>query len=522
MLFLPKNIKIMPHLSIKYIFGGLLIYAELLIVGLREYVCNIIIPQWKWLPTIAGCVAEKPWLIVVSASLIAIPVYYAIEQEMKRKRFSLLRFAIFACTSLMFFNLTEAKMPGGFALAIALGCFFVGLCVLECIKLFWGKDNQHVTSKEVCSNGAKGFANISKADELYDLGWGSYAKILFDKLVATDVDEAYAVGLNAQWGYGKTTFLNEIKKNVTENEILVEFNPWLSSSPDQIVKDFFESLKDKLREYDSFLDDDIDNYVSLLINMDVHPFVTALAKLWEGNSSKNLSGSRNIIQNRINKIGHKIVILIDDLDRLEKDEIYEVLKLIRNTAKFQNLIYIVAYDRSYICSTLKEKGIVDPETYLYKIFQMEMLLPAFEEDLIEKKLNDELKKQLIGEVQQEFQKAIENEVAKASHTSRAVGYYLKNFRDVKRFANLLCLEIEQVASNNLRHDILPWGLFWLELIHYSREDVYQKLKNNSMELLQETGFDGKLVVKEIDDVKALCGEHLFELLKLLVSDKKLS
>ena len=32
----------MPKLPIKYVFGGLLIYAELLIVGLRDYVCTYV------------------------------------------------------------------------------------------------------------------------------------------------------------------------------------------------------------------------------------------------------------------------------------------------------------------------------------------------------------------------------------------------------------------------------------------------------------------------------------------------
>ena len=504
----------MPKLSLKYILGCLLIYAELILVGLRNYVCTDVIEKWEWLIIIAGGISERPWLIITTCVVLAIPYLYLVEQVLRNKRFSLLRLAIFATTAIMFYSLKDVVLPGGFAFMIALGCSFVGLCVLEVIKVFWNESNSNVATQEDFLYTAKGFSNTTNDEDLYDLGWGGYAKCMYEKLVATNVEEAYAVGINAKWGYGKTTYLKDIKKNLTDREILVEFNPWLSNSPDQIVKDYFEGLKDKLTEYDKHIDDAIDSYVKLLIDIDVHPVITAFAKAWEGASAKSIDDSRTNIQNRINQIGKKIFVLIDDLDRLEKDEIYEVLKLIRNTAKFKNLIYIVAYDRQYICSTLRQKNIVDPETYLYKIFQMEVLLPTFEGDLIEKMLMGELRKQLEGEVQENFLRAIENEVDKASHTNRAVGHFLKNFRDVKRFANLLCYEIEQVAQLNLRHDVLPWGLFWLEIIHYAHEDIYLKLRNNYSELLKENEFDGNLGLKN-EKKESGYDEHLFELLKYM-------
>ena len=48
----------------------------------------------------------------------------------------------------------------------------------------------------------------------------------------------------------------------------------------------------------------------------------------------------------------KIVIIIDDIDRLEGKEIFEVLRIIRNTAKFNNIIYIVAYDKDHVVGQL--------------------------------------------------------------------------------------------------------------------------------------------------------------------------
>lgn len=50
----------MPKLSLKYILGCLLIYAELILVGLRNYVCTDVIEKWEWLIIIAGGISERP------------------------------------------------------------------------------------------------------------------------------------------------------------------------------------------------------------------------------------------------------------------------------------------------------------------------------------------------------------------------------------------------------------------------------------------------------------------------------
>lgn len=50
------------------------------------------------------------------------------------------------------------------------------------------------------------------------------------------------------------------------------------------------------------------------------------------------------------------MVVIDDLDRLEGTELMAVLKLIRITANFKNLIFIVAYDKGFVANALKGVG----------------------------------------------------------------------------------------------------------------------------------------------------------------------
>ena len=63
---------------------------------------------------------------------------------------------------------------------------------------------------------------------------------------------------------------------------------------------------------------------------------------------KDATNSREKLQEGISAIGKKIVVLIDDLDRLTVDEIMEVLKLITKNAAFKDTVFITTYDKKYI------------------------------------------------------------------------------------------------------------------------------------------------------------------------------
>ena len=76
------------------------------------------------------------------------------------------------------------------------------------------------------------------------------------------------------------------------------------------------------------------------------------------------------------------MILLDDLDRLDKEEILNGLKLIRTISDFNNVIFIVGYDRKYIVKTIDQPS----DNYLDKIFNVELALLPFREN----KLVDQL------------------------------------------------------------------------------------------------------------------------------------
>ena len=191
------------------------------------------------------------------------------------------------------------------------------------------------------------------------------------------------------------------------------------------------------------------------------------------------------------------------LDRLEKDEIYEVLRLIRNTAKFKNVIYIVAYDKEYICGTLGMKGITAPREYLMKIFQAEITLPVFEDSKLVELLIEELAIQLGDNDKGKLE--IERMLMVNNQTSLPLSAVLRNFRDIKRFANLIALDIIHIEQGRNVYDIHVRDLFLLELIHYRYDSIYKLLLDDRGKLIKWDKDKGLYKCKDDaelpDDVK---------------------
>ena len=314
-----------------------------------------------------------------------------------------------------------------------------------------------------------------------------YAKTLVKKLKNTDLSkESFAVGITGEWGSGKSTFLNTMKKEIKKEDFaeIVEFNPWLCNSPEQVTQDFFATLINELSPKHSTLSRDINKYAKLLnkmakaslsifgIDLDLTPGDDSLDELKE-NISKKLA-----------KLPKKVVILIDDTDRLEGNEIFEILRLIRNTADFRNVIYIATYDKEYVTDVLKVNKINDPDNYLEKIFQVEVHLLKVEDSELWDTLMEEIKEQL------SFKDSILITVLK-SYINQYKDFIITiftNYRQVKRFARQFAVYLDYLNKSELINEYSPIDLFWIELLQVYDKRVYNILAKAPFKLLEMNGL----------------------------------
>lgn len=373
----------------------------------------------------------------------------------------------------------------------------IGLGLLLLIIVYLGHLLTHLYSKRKKSTTQKelGFIIKTPKDKMLYLGWDNYLESLCERITNTDLsEESFAVGVTGEWGSGKTTFIDSVKSELKNSNkfYVIEFNPWNSQNPDQIISDFFNTLIDNLKQYYSGLGTPINQYVDILTHFDNNNWVSKIGKFWISKPSLGLESLKKKVEECIVNLNKPVAIFIDDMDRLEKEETFEVLRLIRNTAQFKNIVYIVAYDRKHIEEMLHEKGIISSHKYIDKIFPLEIVLPKYETDVIPNMLIKELKEILPQDILARC-KAIYGFISTCNigNDDFIICKILKNFRDVKRFANSFALSITTIKKNGSLYEINLRDFFIVELIHYAYPVFYKLMKNNPNKIFNKKSIINK-------------------------------
>lgn len=377
-----------------------------------------------------------------------------------------------------------------------------------CAKLNNNSDNSKYEEKGFTTN-----ANL----RLQPTGRHDLVEMLLKRLSNTIVEEEnYAVGICGSWGTGKTTFLEEIDKEAQKQFKVIRFNPWECSGKDQIVLEFFIALSEKSckmnRKRRTFL-----QYAKMLSEIGVLPFYDKILDIIQDDSNTSLLKIKNEIKTILNSIEKKILIIIDDLDRLGSEELYEVLKLVRETANFPNLIFITAYDKEHVVKMLKSCNIDDGENYIKKIFSLEIRLPHFEDYTFPNALYRELELCVPEKYRDDLRSVI---IEKDSDGNKCIfEKYLENFRDIYRFAAQFGLHIDCLNKNDVLQKIYIQDFFWLELLEYRYFNTYNLIfensKNNLLEKIQIDSKSDRIKLK--DNLEAFVGispEEKFLLRKL--------
>lgn len=321
---------------------------------------------------------------------------------------------------------------------------------------------------------AKPFTVDTVSPQQIDAVRAQYADEFMLKFQAIENDtDSYSVVFYGNWGSGKTVFLRYVETKLREkNQEVIWFNPWKCQSIQQINIDFFNLLTGVLKQYDSSLAKPILKYSDLLDSVEAPKIVEYIINLFSSQED-SMSELKDHIIESLSEIKVPIYILIDDLDRMDADEILAVIGLLRNTANFPYLKYVVGCDRDYLLERLKEKNI--EQDYLQKIFMAEFYLP---EIYAVTPYYEECRKDIEKMTQDVF---VHNffEVLYGNKPS-IINQVLGNVRQAKRFARELVLDWEFAKKNSTGRqlEILFEDYFWIELLKYHNQSDYDKLQNN--------------------------------------------
>jgi predicted KAP-like P-loop ATPase len=318
------------------------------------------------------------------------------------------------------------------------------------------------------------------------LGRYNFAKKIAINILDYNSDESFVIGIYGEWGSGKTSALNLIKNEIIDRSAnvkskprykVLQFNPWNFSNQDQLLEQFFKFLKKELSiiDYSEVLYkngefcEKVSKCLKLFNLLPCSGKIGALLSAYS-QSLKSLKSNKSIeeIKLEINMIlskqQRKFIILIDDIDRLNDNEIAQVFQLVKLIANFKNILYVLSFDKKVVVSALKHVQSEFAELYLEKIIQFPALIPAPSKKKIQSLLFEQLNV-LIEDIKIEESRL---------YGLMSCGIYdtFTTLRQVKRFLNNFKFSYVPLKKEV---DFVDFFIVkYLEVFYY---EVYKKLQN---------------------------------------------
>ena len=317
---------------------------------------------------------------------------------------------------------------------------------------------------------------------------------------------SYTIAISGSWGSGKTSLFNltRIHLNRNPNCLIIEFNPWFFSDAENLTELLLGTLAKKLR-----LKDPKTKKVAKLISKygkelgrlgsipHVGPFFAFLgwaSRLFgkESKISDLYSFQKSNIKTALLALQIPIVIFIDDIDRLDFKEILDIFKMVRLTANFPNVIFVLAFDRQHVIEILNS-GSVDGAPYLEKIIGVTIDIPKPSDKI----LTEDLEKLLNRELFPLVPSGHFSQTAWPDIFFEIIRPLIGNHRDAKRYVATLTLTLR---SLNERIDLTD--LLALEAIRLFRPELFLSLQmgQNALVDTSQLGVSGAADKATIDGI----------------------
>lgn len=322
--------------------------------------------------------------------------------------------------------------------------------------------------------------------------------------------DSFVVGIYGKWGDGKSSVLNFIKNELAEDDdaIVVDFNPWLFTNEDQLLLSFFNTLttgidqplishKEKIGK--TLLDyADAIGTLGSLVGLPggkgvLHSLGTKL-------SQTTIDEYKDRVNQSLKDAGKRVIVVIDDIDRLSIKEVQIVFRLVKLVANFKNTVYLLSFDDELVASALDSTYSKGGYDYLEKIIQLPLRLPKAQFSAVRKytlnALNTALETHGIlmeGEEEQRFMRAFDEHFLRLIVTPRVA----------VRFVNSISFSIPL-----LKGEVNMVDLLMIEGIKVTLPDLYGYIRSNASLLTKNYNSDSRNYYEEQEGAKSEIEKHL--------------
>lgn len=351
---------------------------------------------------------------------------------------------------------------------------------------------------------------IEKAEQ-DRLGRRGFASSIARQIRFAPRDESFVLALTGPWGSGKTSILNMIEEQLGLEEpsaLFLRFNPWLFAGHQQLVAHFFQEIAAQLREARGQELREVwrgfEGYSRLLQPL------RGIGALGDERAPAELSvrRQRKLLEEALRRGTQRLVIVIDDIDRLQDGEIRDVMRLVRLVADFPSTVYLLSYDQDRVEKALggaAESG----RSYLEKIVQIVHAVPVIRGSDMAKILIDK-----VNEIIRDMPVTPEDKRSLPDVFHQGIRPLFRGLRDVYRYANALRPAFDQIGAEVAVTDVLA-----MEALRITQPNAFDGFIRVAHKILNEgtstRGNERALMSKALNEVFAAGGEVSGAVQKLL-------
>jgi hypothetical protein len=307
------------------------------------------------------------------------------------------------------------------------------------------------------------------------------AKSFAEAVLASGAHPGLIFGVDGPWGVGKTSFINLAQyhwERATDKVIVCRFEPLRyateSDLTDRLIRDLTAVIQSKV------------------FAPEFRPAASRYSRLIKGKADVSFLGFKlslepsqetidellDDIDEVLRRIGRRVIIVIDDLDRLDAKTANSVLFATRRTFKLSHATFVLCYDTEVLASGKDEGEMV--REFLEKFVTVKLSLFVDSSSLSDFLRRDwERAESQLSSVPSDTMiqlGAILNELADILNGDLAAKYLplVGNLRKVKRFINAVLLM--QMEKTNLgRTDLNKRDLINLMLLHLNYPGLFRHI-----------------------------------------------
>lgn len=361
---------------------------------------------------------------------------------------------------------------------------------------------------------------IEKATE-DRLGYAPFAKAIAISVVKRAPSDGIVYAIHGPWGSGKTSAVNMLVEAIDEMEaaksaddrlIVVRFNPWWFSEQSDLTKTFFSEISSTLeKKVTKKVAEGLrkvgrqvagaKDLISGLVNLApggalFSPFlkdgIEAIKSHFD--ESESLDSARQELIEALREQGRRILVIVDDIDRLHEDEARQIFRMVKSVADLPNVVYLLVFDREVARRALGETTNVEGPEWLEKIVQASFDLPPVHPVDLRKMLVEGIN-ELIGD------RSSGDDIRTSNILFACVYPYIKTPRDVGRLLNALSVSLPAVIDDVNLADFIA-----IETIRTFDSKIYDIIRTRQSELV---GINSSRMPRDInigDDIMALVAD----------------